>query len=62
MEVVQSARVIELEQANARLMVELEQANLALAEAEAHRSSLFINYRKLEEECAGLRAAANVLR
>jgi hypothetical protein len=62
MEVVQSAREIELEQANARLMVELEQANLALAEAEAHRSSLFINYRKLEEECAGLRAAANVLR
>jgi hypothetical protein len=49
MEVAQDARIIELEQANAKLMAELEQARLALVKAEAHRNSLCV---RLEEECA----------
>jgi hypothetical protein len=51
----------ELEQANASLLAELGQSRAALVETETLRNSLYVNYAKLEEECAGLRTAIDTL-
>jgi hypothetical protein len=61
-EAVQGARVAELEDNNAKLLVELEQTRLALAEANAARKTLFMEHGKLEEECACLCVAIDTPR
>jgi hypothetical protein len=61
MEEAEEARVVELEESNAKSLAELEQSHLALAEVEAGRISLSVEHGKLEEECAGLRAAVDTL-
>jgi hypothetical protein len=43
------------------LLAELEQSRAALAETETLRSSLSVDYVKLEEECAGLCTAVDTL-
>jgi hypothetical protein len=55
-------RIAELEQSNANLLAELEQTRLAHVEVEATQNSLLVDYGKLEEECAGLHAAIDMLR
>jgi hypothetical protein len=59
---VEGAHVAELEQTNTKLLAELPQTHLALTEAKAARNSLFVNYGKMEWECAGLHAAVDSLR
>jgi hypothetical protein len=58
----QGACIAELDENNSRLLAKLKQSHLAYAEANATRNSLLANHGKLEEECAGLRAAIETLR
>jgi hypothetical protein len=62
MEMAHGACTTELESNNARLWSELEQACQALAEADAARSSLSMDWEKLERECMGLRTSINMLK
>jgi hypothetical protein len=57
----EEAHLVKHEESNAKLVAELEQTHLVLAEAEAGQNSLSMELGKLEEECAGLRAAVDTL-
>jgi hypothetical protein len=61
-EVVQNARVLELERANAELRTELEQAGLKIVETKACENSLRSSYTRLEDECEILHDAAEALK
>jgi hypothetical protein len=61
-EVVQSAHVMDLEQANAELRAELEQAHLKITEAEERHNSISLGYTKLEDEYESLCNAAKTLK
>jgi hypothetical protein len=61
-EVEEKARVTELEADNAKLLAELKQACLALAEADAARSSLSASRERMEHECTGLGTTIDMLK